>query len=185
MNEEHRTKVVTFIPNIEYIKNMRGTEGVNMLFKELKRRGYNYDFRKMNKNEWVPIEVRREFMHIIVELFGWDERHIYNMGLNNPRISPVVKLFFGLFINIQRVFEESPELWRKHYSGGTFEFADFRPGYGKLILRDFDVDPLFCKYLEGYFMGILKIAKVKEPKVVETKCTFRGDEYHEYVGTWK
>ena len=181
---EIRTKVGTFIPNIEYIKRMRGAEGVELTLKELRKRGYNYDFRRMRHGEWVPIEVRKEFLYAVRDALDWDDRRIFAMGARSPTISPVFKIFMGVIIDIKKILDYSPELWKKHYSGGTLAFEEFRPGYARLTLRDFDVDPLLCKYLEGYFLGVLKLAKVKNPKVKETKCTFRGDEYHEYTGTW-
>ena len=178
-------KVVTFLPNLEYIKLKRGEDGVNMVLEEMRRRGYNYDFRKMKRTEWVPTEVRKVFLEATMDALGWDEKRIFDMGLHAPRISPVIKLFFGLFLSIERVFKEAPNMWREHYSSGTLRVGELRDGYGTLILENFDINPLFCEYLRGYFTGVGKLTKVRDLKVEETKCTFRGDKYHEYTVTWK
>ena len=52
-------------------------------------------------------------------------------------------------------------------------------------LENFDVDPIFCPYLEGVFLAFTKIA-VGAPKatVEEIKCSFKGDDYHEYLFKW-
>jgi hypothetical protein len=40
--------------------------------------------------------------------------------------------------------------------------------------------------LGGYFCGITQmIVKVQQINFKETKCTFRGDDYHEFLITWK
>ena len=76
-------------------------------------------------------------------------------------------------------------MWKEHYSAGTLESGHYEDGYATIILKDFDVSPLFCEYLRGFFKGIANLTKVKNIKVEETKCTFRGDKYHEYTFTWK
>ena len=182
---EAKCRVLTFLPNLEYIKLKRGEEGVKSVMLELWKRGYHYDFRKMKKTDWVPVVVRKEFLEVVMDVLGWDERNIYEMGLNAPRISPVIKLFFGLFLSMERAFKAAPDMWKAHYSSGTLRVGEYRDGHGTIILENFDISPIFCEYLKGYFTGVAKLTKAKNLRVEETKCTFKGDEYHEYTFDWK
>ncbi len=182
---EAKCRVATFLPNLEYIKLKRGEEGVNMVMNEMWKRGHRYDFIKMKKMEWVPIEVRKEFLEVVIDVLGWDKGKIYEMGVNAPRVSFIMRHFFGLLLTVRRVFEESPQMWKEHYSAGNLYAASYEEGHVTMVLKDFDVSPLFCEYLRGFFKGVSNLTKAKDMKVEETKCTFRGDPYHEYTFTWE
>ena len=180
-----KVKGVTFLPNLEYIKMKRGEMGVNMVLEEMRKRGYNYDFRKMKKTEWLPAEVRKVFLEATMDALGWDEKRIFDMGVNAPKVSLIMRYFFGLFLTVRKVFEAAPEMWRAHYSSGNLYFKLYEEGHVIMVLENFDISPLFCEYLRGFFKGVANLTKVKNMKVEETKCTFRGDEYHEYTFTWR
>ncbi len=182
---EAKCRVATFLPNLEYIKTKRGEDGVKKVMNELLKRGYHYDFRKMKKTSWVSIETRKEFLEVVMDVLGWNEEKIYEMGVNAPKVSFVIRLFLGLLPTPRRAFENAPGMWKEHYSAGTLELGHYEDGYAIIILKDFDISPLFCEYLRGFFKGVSNLAKVKNMRVEETKCTFRGDKYHEYTFTWK
>ncbi len=183
---EQMTRLYTFASNIEYIKSKRGEMGVKLVLDDLHKKGYNLDIKNIKSSEWVPISLRKEFLYSVRDALGWNEENIYDMGRNAPRFSYALKIYIGLFITVEKALE-APNLWRKHYSSGTLELSkdtDLKKGIAKYILRDFDVDPLFCKYLEGYLQGFGDLTKSKNVVVKETKCTFKGDPYHEYTITW-
>ena len=35
--------------------------------------------------------------------------------------------------------------------------------------------------MRGYFTGMMSLTKIKNVKVEETECTFKGGKYHKYV----
>ena len=68
----------------------------------------------------------------------------------------------------------------------NFEVArEDRSEISILRLKGFSLHPIYCIYLGGYFRGVTQML-VKTPRLTfeETKCTFRGDEYHEYLIKW-
>ena len=187
-----KVKAATFLPDIEYIKQKRGEDGVNAVLEEMRKRGYNYDFRKMKRvsgeAKWVSGEVRKVFLEVTMGALGWDEKRIFDMALNAPRMSLVIKLLFGLYLTVERVFKAAPDMWAAHYSPTTaFKVAELKikQGYARVIIENFDISPIFCEYMRGYITGVGKLTEARDVKVEETKCTFRGDEYHEYMVTWK
>jgi hypothetical protein len=179
------TRLYTFAPNIEYIKKKRGEYGLQKLMDELKNRGRPIDLRRIKKSDWVPLDTRKVFLETIRDVFGWDAERIREMGRNAPRLSHSMKIYFGVYLTADQAFAEAPSMWKKHYSAGELLTTDFDGGTGKLVLRNFDLDPLFCVYLEGYLQGVGDLTKSKNVRVKETRCTFRGDAVHEYTVTWE
>ena len=181
-----KVRAITFLPNIEYIKLKRGEMGINAVLEEMRKRGYNYDFRKMKRTEWVSGKVRKEFLEATMDALGWDEKRIFDMGVNTSRMSTVMKLLFGLFLTPEKVFKEISDMWAEHYSPAALKVSEVKRGYARIIIENFDISPLFCEYLRGCFTGVGRhLAHIRDLKIEETKCTFRGDKYHEYTVTWK
>ncbi len=183
-NAAPMTRAYTFAPNIEYIKEKRGELGVSMVLEDMKRKGYELDMKLIKKPDWVPIELRKQFLYSVRDTLGWDADKIYAMGYSAPRLSYVLKIYFGLFITAEKAFSEAPNMWQKHYSGSNLRIGEKWEKGGTLIIEDFDLDPLFCRYIEGYLQGFGDLSKSKNVRVRETKCTFKGEAYHEYTVTW-
>ena len=95
---EVKCRVATFLPNLEYIKLKRGEEGVKKVMNEMWKRGYHYDFRKMKKTNWVPIETRKEFLEVVMDVLGWNEEKIYDMGVNAPTASFIMRHFLASYL---------------------------------------------------------------------------------------
>jgi len=174
----------TFTPNIEYIRKKRGIGGVEAVLKVLNDYGYDYTTDRFRGLTKVPVDLRRDMLFAARDALGWDDEQIKDMGYNAPKVSFVLKFFIGMFGNVKRIFEHAPEMWRKHYTVGRLRKVHFEQGRIVIAVEDFDLDPLVCKYLEGYFRGVSELAPVGKVGVAETKCTFRGDERHEYELTW-
>ncbi len=179
-----KCRIGTLLPNLEYIHAKRGEEGVQIVLKGLAEKGYPLDFRDMPAMDWVDIEVRRQFLYAVTESLGWNEEKVRDMGEKAVKLSFIVRNFIGLFMNIKKIFNTAPQMWQKHYSVGTLTTRWYKEGKGSVILKDFDLDPLMCVYLTGYFAGVGKLAE-KSLRVEEIKCTFRGDKYHEFLIEWR
>ncbi len=106
------------------------------------------------------------------------------MGRNAPRLFYFLKIYAGLFVTVEKALD-APLLWKKHYSTGNMYVKEIKDNYRIIILENFDLDPLFCRYLEGYLQGFGDLTKSKNVVVKETKCTFRGAPYHEFLITWE
>lgn len=76
--------------------------------------------------------------------------------------------------------------WKKHYSVGNLSTPLIDIKTKKFVLRidNFDVSPLFCVFYLGYFKKVVEFGGIKNPQIRETKCMFKGDDYHEFEITW-
>jgi len=95
------------------------------------------------------------------------------------------------FFSVEQIFKSTPRLWARYFDIGLLETVDFhniekRGGSVILRIKNFKVHPFYCFYLSHFFIGITKLVdpRLKEIKIEETKCMFRGDNYHEYLLKW-
>ncbi len=182
---EGSCKVATLNANIEYIKNKAGVQGVELVFEELKKRGYPQDLRKMKDLDLVPVDMRKELLFVVRDVLEWDDERIRDMGEQAVKSSYIMRTFIGLFMNMERIFNAAPDIWDKNYTVGKMSSkVDVAKGEGFVSLTDFELDPLVCNYLLGYFTGVAKLAKRTNLQVKEIKCVHKGDDRHEFFITW-
>lgn len=189
MEIEGEARGVVFQTDIEYILREKGEEGLKKLEDELKRLGHPIKFKEIKGMDFYPVGLRVLSLLAIKKVFNFDDEKIKEMGFYATKKSLIIKLFIRYFISMKRVFEkESPKIWRKHWTVGKLVPVELDEEKKHLILRlkDFSLHPVYCLYLGGYFCGVADML-VKSPQITfeETKCTFRGDEYHEYLVKWK
>jgi len=180
---------VVFKTDIEYILGEKGEEGIKKLEDELEKLGYPIKFKEIKTMEFYPVGLRAISLLAIKKVFNFDDEKIKEMGFFATKKSLIIKLFIKYFLSLQRVFfKESPKMWRKHYAIGELVPVELNEEkkYSILRLKDFSLHPIYCIYLGGYFCGVTQML-VKTPQLTfeETKCTFRGDEYHEYLIKWE
>jgi hypothetical protein len=110
------------------------------------------------------------------------------MGKSAPKLSFIVKMLMKTFLSTKRTFQESSDYWRRHYLAGELVPAeiDEEKKYLYLRLKDFKVHPIICLYLTGFFYTIASLAlKITKIECKETKCSHKGDAYHEFLITWE
>lgn len=119
-------------------------------------------------------------------LFHYDDKKFQEMGRFEPKVSFLIRMFMKYFFSPERVAKEAPKIWRESYTIGDLEIAKFEPGKKEAIvhLKNFKLHPLQCQNLIGYFASVLQMITGEPVVCRETKCVFKGDEYHEFVLTW-
>ncbi len=174
----------------EYILKEKGEEGLKKLEDELEKLGCPLKYKEIKSMEFYPAGLRIISLLAIKKVFNFDEKDFRRMGLFATKVSLIIKFFMKYFFSIQKVFsEESPKIWRKHWTTGEIVPVELNEEkkYGILKLKGINLHPIFCTfYLTGYFSGILQLlVKASEITCEEVKCSFRGDEEHEYLLKWK
>jgi predicted hydrocarbon binding protein len=108
------------------------------------------------------------------------------MGNFAPKISLIIKFFMQYFLSLEKTVGELSKIWKRHYTVGDVLPAkvDEKNKVINISLKDADFDPIFCCYLSGYLSKILEMIVGKKASCQEIKCTFKGDNYHEYLIKW-
>ena len=189
MEIEGEVRGVVFKTDSEYLLKEEGEEGLKKLEEELEKLGYPIKFKEIKTMAFYPVGLRVLSLLAIKKVFNFNDEKIKEMGFFATKKSLIIKLFIRYFLSLQRVFsKEAPRLWKEHYTIGELVPVELNEAkkYAVLRLKDFTLHPINCIYLGGYFCGVTQMV-VKTPQLTfeETKCTFKGDEYHEYLIKWQ
>ena len=177
---------VVFKTDREYILKEKGEEGLKKVEERLGQLGTPIRYKQMKTMDFYPIGLRALSLLVIREVFDFDDEKIRDMGLFATKVSLIIKLFVKYFLSLEKVFfEQGPKIWAKHWTIGKLVPVelDENKKYGILRVEGFNLHPIFCLYLEGYFAGIVQMV-VKSSKIAATeiKC---DQNNHEYRLSWE
>jgi len=173
----------------EYVLKEKGEEGLKKVEEELEKIGYPIKYREIKTMEFYPVGLRVISLLVIKSVFNFDDEKIKEIGVFATKVSLIIKIFTRYFLSVERVFFiEAPKIWRKHWTKGDLIPIELNEEkkYAILRLQNFSLHSIYCVYLGGYFCGVLSML-LRATKMIpeETKCVFRGDEYHEYLIKWQ
>lgn len=176
---------IVFKTDFEFVLKEKGREGFEKLRKKLEEIDSPINYEKINPMGFYPIGLRAISLLVIKNVFGFNEKKIKEIGAFAPKFSFVVKIFLKYFFSVQKMAEQVPKMWRKHYTIGELRAeVNEKERWGILRLENFIVHPILCPYLEGYFLTILKMITNSEVVSEEIKCNFKGDKFHEFFLRW-
>ncbi|MFH1427996.1 MAG: hypothetical protein ABIG60_05755 [Patescibacteria group bacterium] len=188
MKIEGKVRGEVILNRLEYIRSQKGEESINKIAKELNNLGHPLNIKKIHSLGWYSESLSILIILISQKLFKWGDKEIFAMGNNAPKISFIVKLLMKYFISLEMTFKASPQNWAKHRSVGSISHVKYEKNKNKLTFRinNYKFHPIMCIYLKGYFLAFASLViRNKEVQVIETKCMFKNDPYHEYLVTWK
>ena len=158
MNIDGRVRGAVFETDAEFVTNRLGKDALKKISFALEELGYPLVYEDINSMEWLPLGLRAVSLLVIKDVFKWSDEDIKDMGDAAPKYSFIVKLLMKFFVSPRVAFNHAPEYWDKHYDIGRLEPVelDEATGNATIHLYDFNVHPLYCKYLEGYFQRLFK-----------------------------
>ena len=175
-----------FHTQTEYIKAQKGEKGLDEFVKKSKEMGYKMDLRKIDYKKWQPIGLRPFGWLVALRTFNWTEKDLIDSGYQAPKVSFIMRILARYFVSPEVTIKKSPSYWRKHYTVGSLSVSKIDMKNKKFVLQidDFQVSRLFCVFYLGYFKKVVEFGGIENPQIKETKCMFRGDDYHEFEITW-
>jgi hypothetical protein len=185
MNEinQGKCRVDVFIPDIKYIKNKKGAEGITKLNNKLSEMTAGFkisDIEKLKHTEMVPVLFRAKFLDACLSVLDNDATKIRAMGREHPKNSLIARHFLGYLINPIKIISHAPSYWKEHYTVGELEVLQMDENYVRFCIKNFKLSKLFCIHMVGYIEGLCDIAKVKNFSCKEIKCIHEGAEHCEY-----
>ncbi len=183
-----KVKGEVFRTHAEYIRLREGEEGLKRLEEKMAELGAPINFKETKPFEWVREGVSSLSIVTAKEIFNWTDKDVFEMGRYAPKASFIIKVLIRYFVSTKKIFEEASKYWDKHFNFGSLEPVEYNEEEGKLRLRvkGFKTHPTVCIFHAGYFKGVTEFTvKTKNIDVEEVKCAHRGDDYHEFLITWK
>jgi predicted hydrocarbon binding protein len=176
------------ITDLQYIERISGPKAEKAIKKKLKEIEAKIDFKKINNTGWYPISWKVLILILTREVMDWKDQDLIDMGRFASRQSFVLKTLLKYFVSLERTFQESVRFWLKYWDAGEMipYKIDEKEKYLIIQLKNFKIHPDLCLYFTGHFESIANlILKSEKISVKETKCQFRGNDFHEFEIRWE
>lgn len=174
--------------DMEFLLKEKGKEGLKQMEEELERLGCPIKYKKIKTGGFYSIGQDVLDILVIWKLFDFDKEKIKQMGYEAANFSIFTKLYLKYLSSPEKTLTQNVamDIWRNHYSVGDVTVLDVDEEKKHIILRfdNFDIHPILCLALEGYFAKVCQMVSGKKATCSETKCTFCGDKCHKFVGKW-
>ncbi len=171
----------------EYIIKTKGKQVLEKVEKEWERLGYPIKYREIKEMEFIPGGMRAVSLLAIKKVLNSGDEEIRNVCYFHPRISLIVRLFSKYIYSLPEVMKKAQQMWRTYWTEGELEFAEYNEEKRYIIMKikEFNLHPIFCRCMEGYFASIAKMVLKKDNlDCKEVKCSHKGDGHHEFLITW-
>ncbi|MBD3208293.1 MAG: hypothetical protein GF370_02490 [Candidatus Nealsonbacteria bacterium] len=167
----------------DFVLKEEGKEGLEKLEKTMEQDGYPIKYGEIKGMDFFPISYQAVTIEAIKNVFNYGPEKFRELGRFSAKFSLIVRLVAKYFFSVEKVIGRVANIWRKHYTVGELEIieADTEQKHSIVRVKNFKVHPLQCEVLKGYLESILQMVVGEERVGKETKCPFRGDEYHEFV----
>jgi len=170
----------------DYVNEVWGEEGIKKLEDKMAELGYPLKYKDISSASFYSLGLYNISLLSIRDIFDLDNEEIEKMGTAIVKFSLLIKVLFKYFVSLKLIAEQAPAGWRRLYTVGDLEMSEFseKKRYVILRIRNFKDHPVHCLLIKGYFVRFSQMI-VKFPTTVrETKCVFKGDQYHELLITW-
>ena len=188
LNIEGQVRGDVLITDISYIKRISGPEAEKRVKEELVKIDSKIDFGKISKTSWYPVGWKVLILILTREVMKWTDQDLVDMGRFASKESFILKTLLRYFFSLERTFKESGRFWSNYWEAGEFIPYKINEDDKYLIIRlkDFEVHPDLCLYFRGHFESIANLLlKSEKISVEEKKCSFRGDDFHEFEIRWE
>lgn len=167
----------------DFILKEEGKEGLERLEKAMSGAGYPINYTKIEEMKFFSIAYQAVTIELIKNMFDYGPKEFQDIGRFSAKFSFIIRLVAKYFFSVEKVVKRVNKIWRKHYTVGDIEIVEADTENKRSIVRikNFEVHPLQCEVLKGYLSSILQMVVGEERVGKETKCTFRGDDYHEFI----
>ena len=177
---------VSIKSDLEFILKERGSEDLNKIEKTITNFGYPIAYKEIQILNFYPLGLDAIIMLLAKRMLDFENKDFQKMGRYEAKLSLIMRLFMRYFYSIDRFAKEISSIWRKYFTVGDIKIIEFSKEKKYVILRieNFLCHPLFCQSLIGYFPVVLGMIVKGSVDCEETKCVYRGDEYHEFLMKW-
>jgi len=183
---EGKIKGVGLKDILEFILKEEGKEGLKKLEDTMVTLGYSLRHRDIKGMSFYPLTLFAMLFLIIKKLFNYDRKKFQEMGRFCSKSSMIIRLYMKYLVSVDKVVKEAQAMYRKYFTVGIVKIVEYNKEKKYIIGRgkENNIHPAHCQYLEGYFASLIEMVTKSSVTCKETKCTFKGDPYHEFLMKW-
>ena len=188
MKTEGKIRGMVFKTEAAYVIAKKGETGLKKVEEELEKVGCPMKYKEIRTLGFYPIGWRAISLLALRKVLGWGDEEFREMGrlaVGDPLIVKVYVRFFG---SIGSVVKMASRIYGEYFTEGKLVVPDYDEGKKYVIaeIRGLDLVPGFCRVVEGYLVNMVNmVIKAEEIRCRETKCTFEGQDRHQFKVTWE
>lgn len=177
---------VALLNHQDFVIKEVGKEGLQKLAKALSELGYPMVYGDIHPFKFYPLGMEMIELLTMKQLFNFDDKKLEEIGVFASKFSVLMRPFLKFFISIKTIASQAPRIWSKYYTVGDLVVKGLDESNGEvmLIVENFNLHPVHCVQLKGFFSNIVKMVVGKPVSCEETKCVHRGDHRHEFSLKW-
>ena len=170
----------------KFILKEEGEKGLKKLEDIMAELGYPIKYREVKATNLYPFGVEAVMLLAIKRLFNYNNEKFNEMGKFHAKSSLIIRLFMKYFVSLERAFEGGSKIWKRYFTVGEIQAIETSKEKRYIIFRvtNFQFHPLHCQVLMGSIPTIFQMMVGDKVTCNETKCIYRGDEYHEFLLKW-
>jgi len=186
MGVDRKVRGMGIKAHADFVLEREGEEALAKLEKAITEAGYPVKYAELDNMVFYPQGLEVATLIAIQRLFNYDEEKFEEMGKFGVKISLLVKLFMKYFISLEKLAQQASPMWKKGGDLGDLKIGHYSKEEKYIILRieNFNSHPLYCPVFRGYFSKAIEMITGKEATCQETKCGFKGGEFHEFRIEW-
>lgn len=174
----------------EYILKKDGEEALKKVEQETERLGFPIKYKEIKNTGFYPAGLRAISLLAIKNALDWDDKKMKDMFRVAVGASLIVRVLMKFLHSVSRAVKVVPRMYREYWTEGSGKvgIVNEKEKWATLIIEDFNLHPLYCYCMEGFFEGMVKLVTgAKRTTCHEVKCSFEdnGGKIHEYLVKWE
>lgn len=149
--------------------------------------GYPFKYKSLSAMTFYPLYLGALNLVIVQRIFNYHDDKFEEIGRVSSRLPLAIRLYMKYLTSMENLIKQAPKMWKMYFSVGELKVIESDTDRGRTVLRveNFKAHPLHCQILRGYFPSLAEMMIKERVECRETKCIYRGDEYHEFVLQWR
>lgn len=172
-----------------YIFLKEGKEKLEDLEKRLLELRITQNMRNISSFKWYPISVVTIVTLLAMEIFGWDESVIFDIGYKAMSFSRLARVLMRYLADRNLYSGGGQKFFRQQVNIGEIDTIEYDKEKKILItrLKNFNkFHPIIYEYMKGFMLRVTETSlQLKGAKIEQIKSIFRGDPWDEFKITWE
>ncbi|MBD3208450.1 MAG: hypothetical protein GF370_03275 [Candidatus Nealsonbacteria bacterium] len=183
---EGEIRGMSFLIIKDFILRKRGEQGLEKIKEAMVEVGYPLRFDKISSTKFYPIGSLIAVFLVIQKLFDFEDKDFEEFGRFRAKSSPFIRIYMKYFVSMDKIVREAADMWKKSTTVGSVKIVEYDKEKKRLRaqIRDYETTQKQCIFFKGLLSGLFSNLTGKDPVCKETKCTYRGDDCHEFLVTW-
>lgn len=186
MKNKGEARGISIKAKMEFALQKRGKKWLSQLEEEMTKVGYPLKYKKIKTLSYYPIGYETLALLLLEGTMNLTEKEISEVGEFVAKNNVIIRTFMKYLSSMELTVKNAPKMWKQYYTIGDLKVPEYNrdENYAIIRLENYHLHPIHCPFFKGYFKGTVQMVVKKETICEETKCIYRGDDYHEFLLKW-